>query len=217
MKNTHKKQSLDPAQILLNTHSLVAGCDEAGAGCGAGDLVVASVVLDPHHSIKGLTDSKLLSEKKREELFPLILEHCLEYTIVHVPPKRIDDINILQARMEGFAQCIGNMKLAQCAIIDGNKMPPNLPLPTATMVKADLHLACVSAASVLAKVTRDRLMVQMDRMYPKYGFAKHKGYLTKVHLEALKNFGPCAIHRMSYAPVRDCKRPAKITDFGAFS
>lgn len=193
------------AHQFLRSHTLIAGCDEAGAGCGAGDLVVATVVLDPTSPILGLTDSKVLSEKRREELFPLILEKSLEYHIVHISPQRIDEINILQARMEGFAKCVESLRLAECAIIDGNKMPKLTCLPTATMVKADLYVQSVSAASILAKVTRDHLMLQMDKLYPQYGFAKHKGYLTKVHLEALDKFGPCQIHRMSYAPVRKCR------------
>lgn len=180
-----------------------AGCDEAGAGCGASDLLVAAVILDPKNPIEGLNDSKKLTEKKREALYPEIIEKALDYCIIHVSPQEIDKINILQARMEGFRRAIAGLKKVNYAIIDGNKIPEGLTVDTDYLVKGDEKLACISAASILAKVTRDHLMMEQAKLYPQYGFEKHKGYLTKVHLEALKQYGPCEIHRLTYKPIRD--------------
>jgi ribonuclease HII len=179
-----------------------AGCDEAGAGCGASDLLVAAVILDPNNPIEGLNDSKKLTEKKREELYPKIIEKALDYCIINVSPKEIDTINILQARMEGFRRAINGLKKVDYAIIDGNKIPNNMNIETDYLIKGDEKLACISAASILAKVTRDRLMIEQSKLYPEYNFEKHKGYLTKDHLEALKKYGPCEIHRLSYKPVK---------------
>ncbi len=179
-----------------------AGCDEAGAGCGASDLLVAAVILDPNNPIEGLNDSKKLTEKKREDLYPQIIEKALDYCIINVSPKEIDSINILQARMEGFRRAINGLKKVDYAIIDGNKIPNNMNIETDYLIKGDEKLACISAASILAKVTRDRLMIEQSKLYPVYNFEKHKGYLTKDHLEALKKYGPCEIHRLSYKPVK---------------
>ncbi len=179
-----------------------AGCDEAGAGCGASDLLVAAVILDPNNPIEGLNDSKKLTEKKREELYPIIVEKALDYCIINISPKEIDTINILQARMEGFRRAINGLKKVDYAIIDGNKIPNNMNIETDYLIKGDEKLACISAASILAKVTRDRLMIEQSKLYPEYNFEKHKGYLTKEHLEALKKYGPCEIHRLSYKPVK---------------
>lgn len=180
-----------------------AGCDEAGAGCGASDLLVASVILDPKNPIIGLNDSKKLTDKKREALYPEIIEKALDYCIIHVSPQEIDKINILQSRMEGFKRAIAGLKKVDYAIIDGNKIPQGLTVDIDYLVKGDEKLACISAASILAKVTRDRLMIEQATLYPNYGFEKHKGYLTKDHLEALKKYGPCEIHRLTYKPVKD--------------
>lgn len=180
-----------------------AGCDEAGAGCGASDLLVATVILDPKNLIKGLNDSKKLTEKKREELYPEIIEKALDYCIIHISPQEIDKINIFQARMEGFRRAIAGLKKVDYAIIDGNKIPEFLAVDTDYLIKGDEKLACISAASILAKVTRDRLMIEQAKLYPNYGFEKHKGYLTKYHLEALNKYGPCEIHRLTYKPVKN--------------
>ena len=179
-----------------------AGCDEAGAGCGASDLLVAAVILDPKNPIEGLNDSKKLTEKKREALYPEIIEKALDYCIIHISPQEIDQINILQARMEGFRRAITGLKKVDYAIIDGNRIPTGLTVETDYLVEGDAKVACISAASILAKVTRDRLMLEQAKQYPQYGYEKHKGYLTKVHLEALKEHGPCEIHRMSYKPIK---------------
>jgi len=189
------------AKVDLNIYS--AGLDEAGAGCGASDLLVAAVILDPKNPIEGLNDSKKLTEKKRELLYPEIIEKALDYCIVHISPKEVDSLNIFQARMEGFRRAIAGLKRVDYAVIDGNKIPSGLTVDTDFLIKGDSLLQCISAASILAKVTRDRLMIEQSILYPEYGFEKHKGYLTKDHLEALIKHGPCEIHRMSYKPIKD--------------
>lgn len=191
-------------QIYLKLQSTIysVGCDEAGAGCGASDLVVAGVILNPQKPIKGLNDSKKLSEKKRELLYPEIIEKSLDYCIIHISPQEIDKINIFQARMLGFKRVIEGLKRVDYAIIDGNQIPNNLTTETDYLVKGDEKLESIAAASILAKVTRDRLMMEQSLLYPQYGFDKHKGYLTKEHILALKEHGPCPIHRMSYKPVK---------------
>ena len=159
-------------------------------------LLVAAVILDPNNPITGLNDSKKLTEKKREALYPEIIEKALDYCIIHISPQEIDRINILEARMEGFRRAIAGLKRVDYAIIDGNRIPTGLTVETDYLVEGDAKVACISAASILAKVTRDRLMLEQAKQYPQYGYEKHKGYLTKVHLEALKEHGPCEIHRI---------------------
>ena len=166
-------------------------------------LLVAAVILDPNNPITGLNDSKKLTEKKREALYPEIIEKALDYCIIHISPQEIDRINILEARMEGFRRAIAGLKRVDYAIIDGNRIPTGLTVEADYLVEGDAKVACISAASILAKVTRDRLMLEQAKQYPQYGYEKHKGYLTKVHLEALKEHGPCEIHRMSYKPIKE--------------
>lgn len=194
-------RDLESIKIKINETLYSAGCDEAGAGCGASDLLVAAVILDPDNPITGLNDSKKLTEKKRELLYPEIIEKALDYCIVHISPKEVDSLNIFQARMEGFRRAIAGLKKVDYVVIDGNKIPSGLTVDTDFLIKGDSLLQCISAASILAKVTRDRLMIEQSILYPEYGFEKHKGYLTKDHLEALFKYGPCEIHRMSYKPI----------------
>lgn len=136
-------------------------------------------------------------------LYPEIIEKALDYNIVHISPQEIDNINILQARLLGFKKAIEGLKKVDYAIIDGNKIPSELVVETDFLIKGDSILQCISAASILAKVTRDRLMIEQSKLYPNYGFEKHKGYLTKDHLEALAKYGPCEIHRISYKPIKN--------------
>lgn len=196
-------RDLESIKMKINETLYSAGCDEAGAGCGASDLLVAAVILDPNNLITGLNDSKKLTEKKRELLYTEIIEKALDYCIVHISPKEVDSLNIFQARMEGFRRAIAGLKKVDYVVIDGNKIPSGLTVDTDFLIKGDSLLQCISAASILAKVTRDRLMIQQSILYPEYGFEKHKGYLTKDHLEALIKYGPCEIHRMSYKPVKE--------------
>lgn len=182
---------------------LVAGVDEAGRGPLAGPVVVAAVILNKRRRIRGLDDSKKLSEAKREALFPLIIERALAYSVVVIERDEIDRINIFQATMVGMARAVRNLTPAATeAWIDGNHLPKDLPCPARAIIDGDALEPSISAASILAKVSRDRLMVAMDAQFPGYGFAEHKGYSTPGHLAALQRLGPCIEHRRSFAPVR---------------
>ncbi|MEO7066707.1 MAG: ribonuclease HII [Rhodanobacter sp.] len=190
-------------QDMLDQDALVAGVDEAGRGPLAGPLAVAAVILNPAWPIAGLDDSKKLSEKKREALYPQIIEHALAYCIVLIEREEIDRINIFQATMAGMSRAVAGLSpAAQTALIDGNQLPKDLPCPGRAIIGGDALEPAIGAASILAKVTRDRLLVAMDATYPGYGFAKHKGYGTAQHLQALQRLGPCPQHRHSFAPVR---------------
>ncbi len=181
---------------------IVAGVDEAGRGPLAGPVVVAAVVLNPDRPIDGLDDSKKLNEKRREELFPLITERSLAWSVVAIEPAVIDRINILQATLLGMKQAVEQLlPLPSLALIDGNQAP-QLDCAVRTIVQGDSLEPAISAASILAKVTRDRLMKKLHIDYPDYGFDRHKGYPTADHLARLARYGPCPIHRRSFAPVR---------------
>jgi ribonuclease HII len=182
---------------------LVAGVDEAGRGPLAGPLAVAAVVLDPTRRINGLDDSKKLSEARREALYPRIVERALAYCVVLIEPEEIDRLNIFQATMAGMSRAVAGLALAAHeAWVDGNHLPKDLPCPGRAIIGGDALEPAISAASILAKVTRDRLMVAMDAVHPGYGFAVHKGYPTPGHLASLQQLGPCIQHRRSFAPVR---------------
>ncbi|WP_254423840.1 ribonuclease HII [Rhodanobacter sp. C03] len=182
---------------------LTAGVDEAGRGPLAGPLAVAAVILDPERPIAGLNDSKKLSEARREALYPLIIERALAYCVVLIEPEEIDRLNIFQATMAGMSRAVAGLAPAAYeALIDGNKLPKDLPCPGRAIVGGDALEPAISAASILAKVSRDRLMVALDAVHPGYGFAVHKGYPTPTHLASLQLLGPCTQHRRSYAPVR---------------
>jgi len=182
---------------------LIAGVDEAGRGPLAGPLAVAAVILDPARPIGGLNDSKKLSPAKREALYPQIVERALAYCIVLVEPDEIDQLNIFQATMTGMSRAVAGLAPAAVeALVDGNKLPRDLPCHGRAIVGGDALEPAISAASILAKVARDRLMVAMDATHPGYGFAVHKGYPTPAHLASLQRLGPCPQHRCSFAPVR---------------
>jgi ribonuclease HII len=182
---------------------LSAGVDEAGRGPLAGPVVVAAVILDPAHPIAGLDDSKKLSEKKREALYPQIVERALAHCVVVVEAEEIDRLNIFQATMAGMSRAVAGLApAAHEALVDGNKLPRDLPCPGRAIVGGDALEPAIGAASILAKVTRDRLMVALESIHPGYGFAVHKGYPTPAHLAALQRLGPCPQHRRSFAPVR---------------
>mgnify|MGYP003412620252 FL=1 len=196
----------DEIKIKINETLYTAMVDECGAGPLCGDLVVAAVILDPNNPIVGLNDSKKLTEKKRELLYPQIIEKALDYCIIHISPKEIDKINIFQARMLGMKMAVEGLKRVDYAVIDGNKIPQGLLVEADYVIKGDAKIEGIGAASILAKVTRDRQMEEQSKIYPGYGFEKHKGYGTKVHMDALKELGPCEIHRFSYAPVKEAVR-----------
>lgn len=181
---------------------LIAGVDEVGRGPLAGAVVAAAVILDPQNPIAGLTDSKKLTEKKRDALFDEIQEKALAYAIGRAEVEEIDAINILQASMLAMKRAVEQLSpAAEYALVDGNRVP-ELPCPCEPIIKGDLTEPAISAASILAKVTRDREMVLLDEQYPGYGLAKHKGYPTKDHMQALQTLGPSIIHRRSFGPVK---------------
>ena len=182
---------------------LVAGVDEAGRGPLAGPVVVAAVILDPDAPVPGLDDSKKLTEKRRNELFPLIQSRALAWSVIEVSAVEIDEVNILQATMLGMQRAVAALRPSpELALIDGNRAP-RFPCESRTIVQGDSLEPCISAASILAKVTRDRFMLEMNERFPGYGFDRHKGYPTAAHMASLSELGPCEIHRKSFAPVRD--------------
>ena len=181
---------------------LVAGTDEVGRGPLAGDVVAAAVILDPNKPIEGLNDSKKLTEKKREMLFPIIQEQALSWCIARATVEEIDKINILHASMLAMTRAVEGLSVQpEHVLVDGNKIP-QWSYPAEAVVKGDSRVEAIAAASILAKVTRDREMVEMDAKYPGYGLAGHKGYPTKVHMQALEELGPTPIHRKSFGPVK---------------
>lgn len=182
----------------------IAGVDEAGRGPLAGPVAVAAVILDPSKPrIRGLDDSKKLTHPKREALYEKIVERALSYSIVMVMSDEIDRINIFQATMTGMSRALAGLTpSAHEAWIDGNALPRDLPCAGRAIIGGDALEPAISAASILAKVTRDRWMVELDREHPGYGFAEHKGYGTPAHLAALQRLGPCPHHRRSFAPVK---------------
>lgn len=182
---------------------LEAGVDEAGRGPLAGPVVVAAVILPRSYKLDFLDDSKRLSAIRRERLAPQIEAQALAYAIEFVEVDEIDRVNVLQATMNGMRRSVNQLKpFPQCALIDGNRAP-DLSCEVKTIIGGDRLVASISAASVLAKVYRDRLMLSMHDLYPGYGFDRHKGYPTALHLKRLAELGPCPIHRKSFAPVRN--------------
>ena len=180
----------------------VAGVDEAGRGPLAGPVVAGAVILDPHNPVEGLRDSKRLTELRRERLYEEIREKALAWAVGRAEVEEIDRINILQATMLAMQRAVEALQPdAEFALIDGNCCP-ELPCPARYVVKGDSLVAAISAASIMAKVTRDREMVELDAVYPGYGLASHKGYPSKAHVEAIGKLGVLPIHRRSFAPVR---------------
>ncbi|PJK01703.1 ribonuclease HII [Lysobacteraceae bacterium NML03-0222] len=191
------------AELFAPDLTLMAGVDEAGRGPLAGPVAVAAVILDPALPIDGLNDSKKLSEKKREALAPLIRERALAWHVEFVEAHEIDALNILQATLTGMRRALLALTPAPTfARIDGNRLPLDLPCPVEALVGGDALEPAIMAASILAKTARDARLLELDRRYPEYGFAKHKGYPSPAHLSALQRYGPCPEHRRSYAPVK---------------
>jgi len=193
---------LDEPFISSYIGVLLAGCDEVGRGPLAGDVVAAAVILDPNNPISGLDDSKKLTEKKRELLFDEIKLKAKSWCIARASVAEIDSINILQASLLAMTRAVQGLHIQpEHVLVDGNKLP-KWHYAAEAVVKGDSRVAAISAASILAKVLRDREMVELDKHYPGYGLADHKGYPTKFHMEALERLGATPIHRTSYAPVR---------------
>ncbi len=181
----------------------IAGVDEAGRGPLVGTVVAAAVILDPNNPIAGLNDSKKLSEKKREKLFIEIQEKALAWAIAEASPAEIDELNILQASLLAMRRAVEALQVQpDQVLVDGNKIPQGLLMPCEAVVGGDALHAEISAASILAKVTRDRQMLELDQKFPQFGFAKHKGYPTKAHFEAIALHGVTTEHRRSFGPVR---------------
>lgn len=177
---------------------IICGVDEAGRGPLAGPVCAAAVILPPHVQIPGLNDSKKLTDKRRRELFPIIKEQAVAFGIGLANHEEIDQINILQATYLAMERALAKLSVKpELALIDGNRAK-DFGLPVETVVKGDSRSASIAAASILAKVTRDDLMLEAAREYPQYGFEIHKAYGTKAHYEALREFGPCPIHRMTF-------------------
>lgn len=178
---------------------LICGVDEAGRGPLAGPVYAAAVILSPEYPIIGLNDSKKLSEKKRETLYDIIIEEAVAYCIASASVDEIETYNILGATYLAMTRAVeGLSQTPALALIDGNRIPPNLTLPAKTVVKGDALSESIAAASILAKVSRDRVLKELDKQYPQYGFAVHKGYGTAAHTAALREFGPCPEHRPSF-------------------
>ena len=186
-------------EALSKGYKLVCGVDEAGRGPLAGPVCAAAVILPCDCVIEGLNDSKKISEKKREMLFDIIIEKATAYCVAYGTLEEIEAYNILEATYIAMNRAIdGLSQKADFALIDGNRVPKGITVPCETVVKGDSKSCSIAAASILAKVTRDRLMLEYDKKYPEYSFAQHKGYGTKAHYEAIKQYGVCEIHRLSF-------------------
>lgn len=195
---------------MTRAHDLihVAGVDEAGRGPLAGPVAVAAVILDPARPIAGLADSKALSEARRDALAPLVRAQALAWHVEFVGLEEIERINILQATLAGMSRALRALRPAPVrALVDGNRLPRDLPCPAEALVKGDAREPAIMAASILAKVARDEAMLALDALHPGYGFARHKGYGTPEHLEALHRLGPCAAHRRGFEPIKSLLAP----------
>lgn len=181
-----------------NDYSILCGVDEAGRGPLAGDVYAAAVIIDPMNPIEGINDSKKLTEKKRELLFEEICSKAVSYSIATATVEEIEEINILNAAMLAMKRAVEGLSVVPSyVLVDGNKMP-DISIMAETVVKGDANSASIAAASILAKVARDKKLIELDKIYPEYGFSKHKGYGTKAHYEALMKYGPSPVHRMSF-------------------
>jgi len=202
MPSRKSSRLLEHLGLAWATPGLIAGVDEAGRGPLAGPVVAAAVILDDRQPIRGLGDSKAISPRRRERLFDEIRAKALACCIAEASVEEIDRLNILQATLLAMRRAVEGLRLVpQRVLVDGNRLPI-LKMPTAAIVKGDALVPAISAASILAKVHRDRLCLALHETWPAYGFAAHKGYPTADHLAALRQHGACPVHRRSYAPVR---------------
>lgn len=201
-RKLYYKQNNSLSVHTLSTAQLIAGVDEAGRGPLAGPVLAAAVILDPKKPILGLADSKLLTARKREELYQIITQQALAFAIGRAEVLEIEQINILQASLLAMQRAVNALTVSPERVLVDGLHCPKLPYPVHAIIKGDQIVGAISAASIIAKVTRDREMIELDARYPGYGFAVHKGYPTKGHLAALKKLGVCPIHRQLFAPVR---------------
>ena len=182
--------------------TLIAGVDEVGRGPLCGPVVAAACILPKNYELEGLNDSKKLTEKKRDKFYEILIKDAVAYGVGIISPQRIDEINIYAATKEAMKQAIDNLGVApEHVLIDA--MPLELEVPTTSIIKGDAKSLSIAAASVIAKVTRDKMMYELDKKYPEYGFASHKGYPTKKHIEAVKKYGVLDFYRITYAPISD--------------
>ena len=186
-------------EAAKNGYKYICGVDEAGRGPLAGPVCAAAVILPKNCEIEGLNDSKKISEKKREQLYDIIVEKAVAYSIAYGTLEEIEQHNILEATYLAMNRAIDGLSVkSDFALIDGNRVPKNITVPCETVIKGDSKSYSIAAASILAKVTRDRLLLEYDEKYPQYGFASHKGYGTKAHYEAIAQHGVCEVHRLSF-------------------
>ena len=185
-------------EAVRNSVGIFCGVDEAGRGPLAGDVYAAAVILNPDNYIEGLNDSKKLSEKKREKLYDEIIEKAEDYCIARATIAEIEEINILNAAMLAMKRAVLGLETKPALVLEDGNKTPDVPCEARAVVKGDGNSASIAAASILAKVTRDRYMLEMAKKYPEYGFEKHKGYGTKLHREKILELGPCPIHRPSF-------------------
>ena len=189
-------------ELYKKNITLIAGVDEVGRGPLVGPVVAAAVILPKNYKLEGLDDSKKLTEKKREKLYPIIMKDAIAVGIGEVSAKEIDEINIYEASRKAMMKAIDNLKVKpEYILVDA--MPLFTEIPFNAIIHGDALSLSIAAASVIAKVTRDKVMIDLDEKYPMYGFKKHKGYPTKLHLENLKKYGPLENYRFTYGPVRD--------------
>jgi ribonuclease HII len=208
MPSRKSSKLLEQLGLAWHTPGLIAGVDEAGRGPLAGPVVAAAVILDDRQPIRGLGDSKVISPRRREKLFDEIRAKALACCIAEASVEEIDRLNILQATLLAMRRAVEGLRLVpQRVLVDGNRLP-TLTMPAAAIVKGDALVPAISAASILAKVHRDRLCLALHATWPVYGFATHKGYPTADHLAALRQHGACPVHRRSYAPVRPPAGPS---------
>jgi ribonuclease HII len=199
--------------LMLHNPNLVAGVDEAGRGPLAGPVVAAVVILNPDLPISGLADSKILSEKRRVALFHEIRNKAFAWSFASATVFEIDQINIFQASLLAMQRAVKRLNCTPSLILIDGKHCPKLDYPMQAIVRGDATEAAISAASIVAKVMRDRMMLRLDKRYPQYGFAQHKGYPTTLHLASLKRFGPSRIHRRSFSPVAKLLDNASVIKF----
>ena len=194
-----KEKELDRLTKIKEIENAIAGIDEAGRGPLAGPVVVAAVIMPKDSMIEGVNDSKKVSEKKREMLYEQIINEAISYNVGIIDQKEIDKINILNATKEGLTQAVKGLELKPDEIlVDALTKIDTIGIPYISIIKGDAKSYSIAAASIIAKVTRDRIMRQWDEIYPQYGFSKHKGYGTKMHIDAIKQYGICPLHRLSF-------------------
>ena len=203
MKEKEEQRLLELKKIDTQYYDMnmkyVCGIDEAGRGPLAGPVVVASVIMKPDSMIEGVNDSKKISEKKREKLYELITNEAISYGVGIITQEEIDDINILQATKKGLTNSLNSMDIKpDMILVDALKGIDTLGIPYLSIIKGDATSYSIAAASIIAKVTRDRIMREWDKVYPEYGFATHKGYGTAKHIEAIRQYGLCPLHRRSF-------------------